>query len=384
MTRSVLFFCGQPLVARPVSQRIAAFGAYLADQGWDVRLTAVDPAFDGTPSLQVDPISGLEVEIIGPTHYHEQPDGTTAMTSPVTHLRACREIARRLRDRADEMQADRVLISTTHPSSLVAIGALRWSQTVCLDADDWTAGHFVAGGGGKLVASAYEAIERVVPRGAHRVTVCSNELAGLHPGATVVPNFIRLRDVPARAPAAEAKARVTFPASVTGYYGHQELLMALARRRADCGGLDVRFIGDGEALEECRRIVAREGLGDVVQLMGHLDRPEMLRELVQADVGVLPLHDTRVDRARFPLKMLDALACGAALAASDVGMARDTLTHRESALLSPAGDMDALVGDVLELAASPELRARLSMAGRELVSRFDVDVVCARWMELIS
>lgn len=390
VTQSVLFFCGQPLVAQPISQRVAAFGAYLAQQGWDVRLTAVDPAFDGTPSVEVDPISGLDVEIIGPTHYRVSPDGTRVSTSPAAHLRECRETARRLRDRAAEMRPDRVLISTTHPSSLYAVGALRRSQSLWLDSDDWSAAHLLASGGGKLAGGVYDLLERVVPRGAQHITVCSNELAGLLPHAMVVPNFIRLREVPARPRGegsekrSDAKVRVTFPGSITTYYGHVPLLGALARRRADCDGIDFRVIGNGAGLDDCRRLVASSGLDDIVTFTGRLDRAAMLDELVRADVSVLPLNDTRLDRARFPLKMLDALASGCALAASDVGMVHDTLTDGETAILSPPGDMNALVSNVLELAADADVRRRLSKAGRELVRDYDEDVVCGRWMALLS
>jgi len=130
--------------------------------------------------------------------------------------------------------------------------------------------------------------------------------------------------------------------------------------------------------------VASSGLDEVVTFTGRLDRAAMLDELVRADVSVLPLNDTRLDRARFPLKMLDALASGCALAASDVGMVHDTLTDGETARLSPPGDMDALVSNVLELAADPDLRRRLSKAGGELVRDYDEDVVCGRWMALLS
>jgi glycosyltransferase involved in cell wall biosynthesis len=309
----------------------------------------------------------------------------------VSYLRDCQAIARRLRARATQMGADRVVISTTVPASLYAIGALRWSQqSLWLDIDDWSSAQFVARGGSRPLGSVYDGLERTVPRLAHRVTACSNELAVLLPTATVVPNFIRLADVPARPDGATTHApggtrvRVTFASSVTPYYGHVPLLTALARRRPDCPGIEFRVVGDGVALDTCRQLVARAGLGDIVQFTGWLDRAAMLDELVRSDVSVLPLHDTRLDRARFPLKMLDALACGCALAASDTGMVRETLTDGKTALLSPPGDMDALVNSVLELVANPELRVSLSEAGRALVGDFDEDVVCGRWMTLLS
>jgi len=242
------------------------------------------------------------------------------------------------------------------------------------------------------MAAAYDVVERAAPRAARGITVCSTELAGLFRRATTVPNFIRLGDVPERvasgsrtpATGAPAKIRVGFASSVTPYHGHVAFLDALARRRTECGHLDVVVIGGGEQLGRCRDIVAAARLDRMVRFTGALDRAAMLDELTRCDVSVLPLQDTRLDRARFPLKLLDSLACGCALAASDVGTVHETLSDGASALLSPPGDMDALIANVLVLAARPELRAALAAEGRRIVREFDEPLVCERWMELLS
>jgi glycosyltransferase involved in cell wall biosynthesis len=394
VTRSVVFFCGQPLVGRPISQRIGAFGAYLASRGWGVTLTDVDPSFGGTPFSRHDPGSGMEVEAIGPTHYRVGGDGTRTTVSPVSYLRECHRIARRLEAHVARAGAEQVVVSTTLPASLYAVIALRLAhRSVWLDIDDWSAAQFSAGGGGRVVAAAYDVCERAAPRAARGITVCSKELAGLFRSATIVPNFIRLADVPEPVPPgsgatadadAPQKIRVGFASSVTAYHGHVAFLEALARRRTECAHLDVVVIGGGELLVRCREIVAAARLDGVVRFTGALDRASMLDELTRCDVSVLPLQDTRLDRARFPLKLLDSLACGCALAASDVGTAHETLADGVSALLSPPGDMDALVGNVLVLAARPELRAALAHEGRRVVREFDEPVVCERWMRLLS
>jgi glycosyltransferase involved in cell wall biosynthesis len=98
----------------------------------------------------------------------------------------------------------------------------------------------------------------------------------------------------------------------------------------------------------------------------------------------LPLGTRRHDRARFPLKLLDYLASGCAVAASDSGMAREILTQDKTALLSPPDSMDRLIDDIVRLAKNPELRNRLAVEGRALVSRYYADSVCDEWMRAIS
>jgi len=110
----------------------------------------------------------------------------------------------------------------------------------------------------------------------------------------------------------------------------------------------------------------------------------MLAALQESPVAVLPLWDTRLNRARFPLKMLDYLACGCAVAASKAGMAKEVLTQGETALLSEQGNMDALLGDVLKLSNDVALQERLSSRGSQLVKQYDEEAVCAQWMSVLE
>jgi glycosyltransferase involved in cell wall biosynthesis len=383
VSESVLFFCGQPLVDRPIAQRIGAFAAFLARQGRDVHVSAVDPSFDGAPFVTRDEQHGIDVEIVGPAHYRVDAGGRRFAIPPAEYLRECRRMAARLRSRVTSLRPDHVVLSTTLPASLYAAVALaRHRRSVWIDVDDWSAGQLAARGGGGLPAIAYGMLERLLPRVPGHLTVCSRELFSLFPRAEIVPNFIRLDDVPPPASRPSAPVKVAFAGSVTAYHGHEPFLEALARRRSQCSRLEISVIGDGDALPACR--AAGAGLGDVVRFTGHVERDTMLRLLRESDIGVIPLQDDRVNRARFPLKLLDYLACGCAIAASNVGTVRHVLTNGRTALLSAPGDMDALVGDVLTLAADGDVRARLAEAGATIVRDYDEDVVCGRWLQVLT
>jgi glycosyltransferase involved in cell wall biosynthesis len=161
-------------------------------------------------------------------------------------------------------------------------------------------------------------------------------------------------------------------------------LQALAKRKADLTGVEVLILGSGDALPACQSLVRDARLEGVVKFAGALPRPAMLAALAEAVIGVLPLWDNRLNRARFPLKMLDYLACGCAVAASDTGMARAVLRDGETALLSPPGDMDRLVENVLRLARDAALRDRLALNGRQLVQEYDEPAVCSRWQAALE
>jgi len=385
--QAIVIFCGIPVAARPISQRVGVFASYLAEHGWDVRLCAVDERFDGSPFTVHDPVSGMDVEVIGKAHYQVDPIGAHRTLSPLAYLTECRAISGRMAQIASEIAADHIVLSTTMPASLVAgVRLRRQFPSVWMDIDDWTSGQFVAGGGGRVAGLAYSALERLLPHFAHHVTVCSKYLSRHYPKAILVPNFIRERDIAQRPrhPAASSPVKIAFAGTLTGYYGHAELLETLVARRAELGGLRLTVLGDGPAMEACQAIVKEGGIENIVHFSGQLRRSEMMTELARSDIGILPLSKRRHDRARFPLKLLDYLASGCAIAATDFGMAHEILTHERTGLLSRVGSMNGLVDDVLRLAKDPDLRERLANEGLCLVRQFEADVVCKDWMGAIS
>ncbi len=86
-----------------------------------------------------------------------------------------------------------------------------------------------------------------------------------------------------------------------------------------------------------------------------------------------------------PNKAFQALACGTALVTADTPAARELLVDRESALLVPPGDADALAAAVVRLAGDAGLRGALSEGGlaayREQASE---EVLGRRWRVILE
>jgi glycosyltransferase-like protein len=72
----------------------------------------------------------------------------------------------------------------------------------------------------------------------------------------------------------------------------------------------------------------------------------------------------------FGLVVLEALAAGLPVVASDIPVFAEYLEDGRSALLVPPGDRAALAGALGRLAADPGLRRRLAAGGRPLLDRF--------------
>ncbi len=86
------------------------------------------------------------------------------------------------------------------------------------------------------------------------------------------------------------------------------------------------------------------------------------------DVFVLPSASEGT-----PVTAIEALASGCPVVATRVGGVPDVVRDGEDGLLVEPGDVEALAGHLVWLAADPDLRARLGASGRERVTgRYDV------------
>jgi glycosyltransferase involved in cell wall biosynthesis len=96
-------------------------------------------------------------------------------------------------------------------------------------------------------------------------------------------------------------------------------------------------------------------------------------------VVVPSVRDAAGDRDGLPNVVLEALAAGRAVVASDIAAVGTAVRHDETGLLVPPGDARALAAAIERVASSAALRSRLAAAGRVLVEReFDLEACTAR------
>ncbi|MBW3609203.1 MAG: MSMEG_0565 family glycosyltransferase [Actinobacteria bacterium] len=118
---------------------------------------------------------------------------------------------------------------------------------------------------------------------------------------------------------------------------------------------------------------ARElGVSEHVRVVGTVSPAELERHYRAADVFAFPST-----KEGFGLVALEALAAGLPVVASEIDVFRTFLAHGESALLSPAGDGDALGRTLARVAREPALRSRLVTGGRDVVDAYGWDTAAA-------
>ncbi len=148
-------------------------------------------------------------------------------------------------------------------------------------------------------------------------------------------------------------------ARIDGRKGHGTLLNSL-RALDDLGStFKVWIVGDGSERTAAESQAARLGLGqDRVRFLGR--RSDIDRLLNAADVFLLPS-----DIEGLPLSILEAMAHGLPIVASNVGGIPEIIEHDISGWLVPAGDHAALAAAIRRMATDPVLRRRLGDAARE-------------------
>ncbi|MEA2228822.1 MAG: hypothetical protein QOF04_2452 [Solirubrobacteraceae bacterium] len=158
--------------------------------------------------------------------------------------------------------------------------------------------------------------------------------------------------------------------------GSLTLLEGFARLRAAAPDLDpVLLIAGGTTLFDYRHEVdrfraraAELGVTDDIRVLGP-QSPSAIEALFRAaDVFAFPSV-----KEGFGLAALEALAAELPLVASDIDVFRSFLTDGESALLTPAGDGEALGRALLRVAREPELAGRLRAGGRPVAAAFSWD-----------
>jgi len=218
--------------------------------------------------------------------------------------------------------------------------------------------------------------QAAILRSATRVVVVSSALAEFVRGQgvpderiAVIPNGVdaeRFRPGLQPLPDVEPLARaftIGFCGSLKAWHDLGTLLEALACS-PDVADARLLVVGDGPAGDALRRRAEEAGVSGRVTWLGRRPEGDVPRLLSACAVICVPAP---ADPAHYfsPLKLLEAMALGRPVIASDVGdVGRVVGGEDPAALLVPPGDAHALAAALLRLRDEPGLAARLGHAGR--------------------
>jgi phosphatidylinositol alpha-mannosyltransferase len=146
------------------------------------------------------------------------------------------------------------------------------------------------------------------------------------------------------------------------------LLGALPALVEACPDVEVLIVGRGD--EEALKEAAGEHAGHL-RFLGLVDDAEKASAMRSVDVYCAP----NTGGESFGIVLVEAMAAGTAVVASDLDAFRRVLDAGEAGRLVPVDDSDALAEALIELLRDEDARSRYSRAGTEAVRRYDWSVV---------
>ena len=215
-----------------------------------------------------------------------------------------------------------------------------------------------------LAQTALEKISALVAVSEHARRTIVDHLGG---DAVLIPNGVRVDHYEGAQPLR------TWDGPAIGFLGRMDeprkglpiLLEAFAGIRARVPGATLVLIGPGDA-DDVLADVPEDVRAGIVPL-GRLDEGDKARALASLDAYVAP----NTGGESFGIVLLEAMAAGAPVVASDLDAFARVLDGGRCGALFPVGDAAALEETVVDLLGDPAARAELVAAGSRRVTAYD-------------
>ena len=147
---------------------------------------------------------------------------------------------------------------------------------------------------------------------------------------------------------------------LTNQKAHHFLIDAVKRLKAQNVSIKCLIAGDGNRRQELEEKIRIMGLSSHIQLLGF--RKDVIEILDLMDVFVL----TSIDEG-LPMALLEAMARAKPVVSTPVGGIDRVIRHGENCLLYAAGDVERLVGSILQIKNNHGMGVGLGRAAYETV-----------------
>jgi glycosyltransferase involved in cell wall biosynthesis len=142
--------------------------------------------------------------------------------------------------------------------------------------------------------------------------------------------------------------------------GLEDLVHAAALLRLEFPGVEWVLAGSGPEESRLKDLAKRSGPDQTIRFPGATR--DVARQMRELDVFVLPSHSKRSNA------LMEAMACGCAVAASRVGGNPELVTDGVTGVLFPPRNPEAMAAALRPLLSQPELRNRLATAASSRIA----------------
>ena len=241
---------------------------------------------------------------------------------------------------------------------------------------------------GKIVAPAIRTLGRLLASGyiANSQSTLETLWTGEKP-TVVIPPGIELRQLtskPRVKPDASSGLQFTSVGRIAPWKGQDVFLRAFASvisKHPDVGRVTVvggALFGETDYEKSLKLLVNELGIESVVSFIGHVD--DVYPYLEAADILV---HSSVIPEP-FGAVVIEGMATGCVVIATDAGGPAETIISGDNGLLVPCGDEDALAFALERLLLDVDLRNRLVAGGIQRARDYDIEVMATRtrdWLD---
>ena len=240
-------------------------------------------------------------------------------------------------------------------------------QGVKLSRGQWAIIHFITRRmfeeAGQVVAVSQTLKERIV----QQLHLCVKNISVIENGADV-ELFNNLNQDQVQAIRSKyginSGSAIIFVGTFKPWHGIEFLIDVFNRIAASNPNAKLILVGDGTLRTEIETQVDSLNLKNRVILTGLVKHQEIPAFLGAADIAVLNVRVSEASSSQSPLKLFEYMAAGKAIVAPKINNIAKVLTDRETGLLVPPSNIEALKCALEILLADDQLRLRLGRAAR--------------------
>jgi len=148
------------------------------------------------------------------------------------------------------------------------------------------------------------------------------------------------------------------------FKGIEVLLHSLAKVEQSNWRLNI--VGDGDNRSKYEKLSNSLQLGDKIKFSGKLGNENLVRAYQEADLLILPSIN---NNEAFGIVLIEALACGVPVLASDLPGVRSVFANWQEGLLVAPGSIDDLKNKLEFILTHENLRQKMAYAARELTEK---------------
>jgi len=168
-------------------------------------------------------------------------------------------------------------------------------------------------------------------------------------------------------------------ARIDGRKGHEQALGALVKLKEKYPKAGLVVIGSGPKSSEILELSKRYGINDSVIFKGQIPEKAVYENLLSFDVFLLP----SITEA-FPLTVIEAMACGIPVVATDVGGLPEIIESGENGILVPYGNILLLAEAVDMIMKDVKLREKIQINSKKRAEGFKFDNMIKQLIDIYN